>query len=70
MSIVINLTLELEEQLRKKATHQGQDISLVSSESMAQWTSPPSPPQHRRKTLGRWHPRPRKKTRILVEAAI
>ena len=35
MTIVINLTPELEEQLRKKATHQGQDISLVAAELLA-----------------------------------
>ena len=35
MPIVINLTPELEEQLRKKATHQGQDISLVAAELLA-----------------------------------
>jgi predicted transcriptional regulator len=35
MTIVINLTPELEEQLRKKATHQGQDISLVATELLA-----------------------------------
>lgn len=40
MTIMINLTPELEEQLRKKATHQGQDISLVAAELLAsvlQW---------------------------------
>ena len=35
MTIVINLTPELEQQLRKKATHQGQDISLVAAELLA-----------------------------------
>jgi predicted transcriptional regulator len=35
MAIVINLPPELEEQLRKKATHQGQDISLVAAELLA-----------------------------------
>jgi hypothetical protein len=35
MTIVINLTPELEEQLRKKATQQGQDINLVASELLA-----------------------------------
>jgi predicted transcriptional regulator len=35
MTIMINLTPELEEQLRKKATHQGQDISLVAAELLA-----------------------------------
>jgi predicted transcriptional regulator len=35
MTIVIDLTPELEEQLRKKATHQGQDISLVAAELLA-----------------------------------
>jgi predicted transcriptional regulator len=35
MAIVINLTPELEEQLRRKATHQGQDVSLVAAELLA-----------------------------------
>jgi predicted transcriptional regulator len=35
MMIVINLTPELEEQLRKKAIHQGQDVSLVATELLA-----------------------------------
>ncbi|MBW4443146.1 MAG: hypothetical protein KME10_18285 [Plectolyngbya sp. WJT66-NPBG17] len=35
MSIEITLTPELEEQLRKKALRQGQDISLVAVELLA-----------------------------------
>jgi predicted transcriptional regulator len=35
MTILINLAPELEEQLRKKATHQGQDVSLVAAELLA-----------------------------------
>ena len=35
MSIVINLTPELEVRLREKATQQGRDISLVVSELLA-----------------------------------
>ncbi|GGA58865.1 hypothetical protein [Okeania sp. KiyG1] len=35
MSIVINLTPELEVRLREKSTQQGQDISLVVSELLA-----------------------------------
>ncbi len=35
MSIEITLTPELEEQLRKKATQRGQDISLVATELLA-----------------------------------
>jgi len=35
MTIVINLTPELEERLRKKATDRGQDISLVATELLA-----------------------------------
>ncbi|MBD2312663.1 hypothetical protein H6G20_13415 [Desertifilum sp. FACHB-1129] len=35
MEIAINLTPELEEQLRKKAIHRGQDISIVASELLA-----------------------------------
>ncbi|MDI9637581.1 hypothetical protein QM565_17760 [Geitlerinema splendidum] len=35
MEIAINLTPELVEQLRKKAIHRGQDISIVASELLA-----------------------------------
>lgn len=35
MALIINLTPELEEKLRKKATHRGQDISLVAAELLA-----------------------------------
>ncbi len=35
MSIEITLTPELEEQLRKKALEQGQDINLVATELLA-----------------------------------
>lgn len=35
MTIVIDLTPELEEQLRKQATLRGQDVSLVAAELLA-----------------------------------
>ena len=35
MTIVINLSAELEEQLRRKAFHQGQDVSIVATELLA-----------------------------------
>jgi predicted transcriptional regulator len=35
MTLVINLNPELEEQLREKAIHQGQDINIVASELLA-----------------------------------
>lgn len=35
MTIVIDLTPELEEQLRKQATLRGQDVSLVATELLA-----------------------------------
>lgn len=35
MTIVINLSPELEEQLRKKAIHQGQDINVVAANLLA-----------------------------------
>jgi predicted transcriptional regulator len=42
MTVVINLTPELEKQLRKRATDQGQDVSLVITELLAdvlEWES-------------------------------
>jgi hypothetical protein len=35
MTIVVTLSPELEEQLREKAIHQGQDINLVAAELLA-----------------------------------
>ncbi|MCY7367884.1 MAG: hypothetical protein LH474_07000 [Chamaesiphon sp.] len=35
MTLVINLSPELEEQLREKAIHQGRDINTVASELLA-----------------------------------
>jgi predicted transcriptional regulator len=35
MTLVINLSPELEAQLREKAIHQGQDINIVASELLA-----------------------------------
>jgi predicted transcriptional regulator len=35
MTLVINLSPELEKQLREKAIHQGQDINIVASELLA-----------------------------------
>jgi predicted transcriptional regulator len=35
MALVINLSPELEAQLREKAIHQGQDINIVASELLA-----------------------------------